>query len=273
MNTKYLRIIILSILLMQVPNMTYAAPVGNIAEPKALRSLFITKDKARPPIGITIGEETDFSFDRKVEDHGFHGDSEYDFVGGKVGVIFFDLFTIYGIVGRALCKEYYSDEGMTAEADSEPATAWAVGGKAILYEFPVKMEQVKDCVVRFGVDGRYRSADFDINRVAINGQWYYLPDTGVANVKLKIEDWQAAGEVSVQVGPFIPYCGIKYSDFRSDTHVKVFDVTYDDDSVEPESRWGFFVGADIVMFKSVSLNIEGRFFDETALSLGCTMRL
>lgn len=253
--------------------MAHAAPVGNITDSSSLKSAFITKDKTRPPIGITAGEETDFIYDRKVEDYGYEGDSEYTFVGTKIGAVFFDLLTIYGIVGRASCKNYYTDEGMTAQAKSEPATAWGVGCRATIYELPVKLEQVKDCVVRFGVDGRYRSADFDIDRVAINGQWYYLPDTGMAEVKLKINDWQAAGAVSVQVGPFIPYCGLKYSDFNADVRVTVLGVTYDDDSIQPANNLGFFVGADIVMLEYLSLNIEGRFNDETALTLGCTLRI
>jgi len=82
-----------------------------------------------------------------------------------------------------------------------------------------------------------------------------------------------AGAVSVQIGPFIPYCGLKYSDFNADVRVTVLGVTYDDDSIQPANNLGFFVGADIIVLEYLSLNIEGRFNDETALSLGCTFRL
>jgi hypothetical protein len=58
--------------------MAYAAPVGNIADSAVLKSAFITQGKARPSIGITAGEETDFIFDRQVEDYGYQDDSKYD---------------------------------------------------------------------------------------------------------------------------------------------------------------------------------------------------
>jgi hypothetical protein len=268
-----IRIIAIVVTIVSACRLSYGAPVGNIADPAMLKSAVIPRNEDRPVLSTTVGEETDLAFDRKVENYGYEGDSEYEFVGGKMSAVFFDKVTVYGIVGNARCKEYYEDMGITAQADSEPAIAWGVGGKVILYELPVKMEQIKDCVVRFGVDGRYRSTDFDIDRVAINGQWYYLPDTGVANVTMKLDEWQAAGEVSVQIGRFVPYCGIKYSDFNADVKVTVLGTTYDDDSIRPENKLGFFVGADIIMFESLSFNVEGRFIDETALSLGCTLRL
>jgi len=105
------------------------------------------------------------------------------------------------------------------------------------------------------------------------------PDTGTTatfesageeyqwNAKATVQEWQIAPYVAKKLGNFIPYLGVKYSDQR---------INYKDEDMKMKMKatdnFGVFLGTDYKIGKNFSLNIEGRFIDETAMSVGATYR-
>lgn len=248
-------------------SIAYAAPVGNIAKPAMLKSAVLSKDVGSD-IGV-IGEgEFDFVSDMKLKDS--DSEDKYRFLGSKIDLVFTDKIIVYGLLGGAYYETKYDDEGSEIKIETKNDLAWGIGATAILYE--TKLEQFGSPILRFGVDGRYRSSELDVDKVVIDGTEYKIPSGSVTGMSLEYKDWQIAGEVSSQWGRFIPYVGVKYSDMDAKASITVSGTTYTDDDFELKHKVGAFVGTDILVLDSVSLNVEGRFINEEALTLGCAVR-
>ncbi len=89
--------------------------------------------------------------------------------------------------------------------------------------------------------------------------------------KMKIKEWHVAPYVAKKFDNLIPYLGIKYSDLR----IKNEFSTSSNDTEEKrkaEDNFGIFVGTDYKIDDDWKLNIEGRFLDETAMSLGASCK-
>lgn len=87
------------------------------------------------------------------------------------------------------------------------------------------------------------------------------------NGKATVQEWQIAPYVAKKLGNFIPYFGVKYSDQRlqyKDEDVKM--------KIKAADNFGVFLGTDFKLGDKLSLNLEGRFIDETAMSVGATYK-
>jgi hypothetical protein len=246
----------------------YAAPVGNIAAPAMLKSEFLSKNEDNPQIGFVAGGEFDITRDRKIKDD--VGKTSYNFYGSKLGIIFADRAMVYGLLGGANSEWKYRDEGSDVKIKTKTDFAWGVGATVILYE--KDLEIFDNTKLRFGVDGRYRQSKLDVDKVIIDGVTHKVPSGDVSSLELEYQDWQVAGAVSFQGKLITPYVGVKYSDMKAKGKATVAGVTYESDSTRARKKFGVFVGGDIVMLDFVSLNVEGRFIDEEALTLGCMVR-
>jgi len=102
-----------------------------------------------------------------------------------------------------------------------------------------------------GTTGTYASAEEEMN-------W---------NAKATVQEWQIAPYVAKKLGNFIPYFGVKYSDQRM--QYKEEDMKL---KLKAADNFGLFLGTDYKIGKNFSLNIEGRFIDETAMSLAATYK-
>lgn len=244
----------------------YAAPVGNIAMPKVLKKGLIIKGEENR-FGIVLEPEVDYIFDRHLKDQ--KDDTEYKFLGGKAGVVVGDRAFLYGICGFADAewKLKVSSNEVKWETDSD--LAWGAGGTLIIY--------AKEIVVRekglftIGVDGRFRRSELDVDTVVLDGKTYPLSGPYVTSTKFKCDEWQVAVELTYQADRFIPYAGIKYSDVSGETAATISGKKYDKD-LGADDNVGIFAGCDILIADSMSVYVEGRFVDETALSAGATIR-
>jgi opacity protein-like surface antigen len=92
-------------------------------------------------------------------------------------------------------------------------------------------------------------------------------DSGVGDKKATIQEWHVAPYVAYRLDNFTPYLGLKYSDIRFEGTVGGYTSKYKaDDNV------GVFVGTDYEIGENLTLNLEGRFVDETALSFAATYK-
>jgi opacity protein-like surface antigen len=247
----------------------YAAPVGNIATPATLQKGIIYQDKDAQ-FAVVAGGEIDLIFDRKLKLVGSDYDvssikSKSNAYGGKVGILIMDRFMPYTVLGAAKHKIKVSDAGESVSLETKDDFIWAIGGTAMLYE--TKLEGMGNGTLRIGVDGRYRQFDTNIKKITVDGGTFKIDD----KVEYKSQEWQVALALSYQIEQIIPYVGVKYSDVRTELKEKVTGDAYKV-KLKAKNNVGIFVGGDIAVNDSFTANIEGRFIDETALSLGATVR-
>ena len=246
----------------------YAAPVGNIATPSTLRKGIIYQDKDAQ-FAVVAGSEVDLTWDQKLK----HQDkkTEYYFYGGKIGVLIMDRFMPYAILGGAEAKKQVFRIGANkVEWDTKYDFVWGVGGTAMLYE--TKIEGMGNGTLRIGVDGRYRQSHLKVDKVKLNDlDAVKTSDSTVSNTKYHLDQWQVALAASYQMEQFIPYIGGKYSDASGDAKTTISTTEYKI-NFKNKNKIGMFVGGDFLVNDSFTANAEGRFFDETALSLGATLR-
>jgi hypothetical protein len=243
----------------------YAAPVGNIATPSILRKGIIYQDKDAQ-FAVVAGGEIDLTFDRKIKHES--DDVEFNFYGGKIGILIMDRFMPYTVLGAGKAEQKFTELGTSWKLETKHDFVWSIGGTAMLYE--TKAGEMGDGIFRIGVDGRYRKIDLDLDKLTVGGTTYKLSDFGVSG-DCDMKEWQVALGLSYQIQQFIPYVGVKYSDLRGKLALK---TPTDEASgkFRADKKVGFFVGGDLAINDTVSANIEGRFIDETAMSFGLLCR-
>ncbi len=244
----------------------YAAPVGNIATPSILRKGIIYQDKDAQ-FAVVAGGEIDLTFDRKIKHES--DDVEFNFYGGKIGILIMDRFMPYTVLGAGKAEQKFTELGTSWKLETKHDFVWSIGGTAMLYE--TKPGEMGDGIFRIGVDGRYRKADLDLDKLTVGGTSYTKSDLGFKKFCFDMKEWQVALGLSYQIQQLIPYIGVKYSDLRGDFIAK---TTTDEveGKFKSDNNIGIFVGGDIAINDTFSANIEGRFIDETAMSFGLLCR-
>ncbi len=146
------------------------------------------------------------------------------------------------------------------------------GKSAFAYGFGAKGKYELDNDWIFGLDVQYLRHKNDY--AGINSWEDSDGDSGVESFKgdVTFQEWHVAPYIAKKLGNFVPYLGVKYSDLRTK-----FKVTWEDEEVqtwkiEADDNIGVFLGTDYKVNDIWSLNLEGRFIDETAMSFGTTYR-
>jgi len=120
-----------------------------------------------------------------------------------------------------------------------------------------------------GYGGRillHRDAENGINCIlGLHHISVHPTDTRVNDVKYEaiMDEWQASLLLSKRISSLTPYIAGKFS--------KIFLIRKVNDVrewVTPENEWGLIVGSDVDINENVRFNVEGRFFDEEALTAG-----
>jgi opacity protein-like surface antigen len=93
---------------------------------------------------------------------------------------------------------------------------------------------------------------------------------GTVEGKATFQEWHVAPYVGWKIQNVTPYLGLKYSDVR----VKVKPEGDGGEWVKfkADDKVGVFGGISYEVIKNLKLNLEGRFIDETALSLSLTYK-
>jgi opacity protein-like surface antigen len=233
-----------------VSGLVYASPVGNPARPLL----------ANEEMPFSIGADLDFVFNRELDASG--EDLEIDQLNMYAARLSYTLekrAEFYCLLGAAngVWKESYA--GANLKYETETAFAWGIGATVYLYEF--------ENGIQLGLDGSYRSSEPDVDSITLNGIRYSIPSGGVSDVNIEYGEWQVALGISKQIDKFVPYGGIKYSDVKTSLEATISGTTYSSDDVSSDMIFGIFLGCDYVVHDNISLGIEGRFIDETALNV------
>lgn len=224
------------------------------------------------------------------ETYPFSGDSINDvkmrsnrfFLKGSAGVHpNLDFYVKLG-VSDLTWKQKYLSPGVSAERDKidgDHGFAWGIGAKAKIYETSGGLRFMADAqYMRYKVDGDYRVNGTDLKEVIMDSD-PSITDP-VYNTKTTLQEWQIALYVNKTFGQFSPYAGMKYSDAILNNELNIsftdsigflskkFETKY-----RADKNIGIFIGADIhIISKKLSMNIEGRFIDETAVTVGMNYR-
>lgn len=86
-------------------------------------------------------------------------------------------------------------------------------------------------------------------------------------------EWQISALIAKDMARFMPYLGIKYSDFEIDG--KWYDssaAATTTSKIKEDDNVGVFLGTDYKISEACSLNLEGRFIDERAVSAGISWK-
>ncbi len=225
-----------------------AAPAGNPADPVLLNGTYPIKAEAM----------VDFLFDRDFDLSGDNAVIKGQWYFGKVSIKLVEKIDIYGLIGTAdLEIDEWTVNDYTLETD--PAVAWGSGFKLLLYE----TEKYGDGILRVSLGGDYRDYAPGVETVKKSG----ADVSGVIKREFRYREWQGSLGVSYSLPQFTPYLGVKYSDceckLEIDDHGTIHTTRANSKDIV-----GIFLGCDYQWKENISLNLEGRFIDETALNAG-----
>ncbi|MDD5005060.1 MAG: hypothetical protein PHS93_00970 [Candidatus Omnitrophica bacterium] len=230
----------------------YAAPVDVPTKIQGLEGNILKNKESG--IGLSIVEEADFLSERKLDitDSEDIAEVKGQFYTTKIILTVIDKFDFYGIFGKAENLEYEDN------IKPKDKLTWGVGLSAPIYEW-------KNHGIKLFADGKYRT----VNNIDYTSN-YELPiphHHGINHTLPKFlvdwQEWQVALGLAKHFGHFMPYLGVKYSDFRESSEVS---SSYSDSIV------GIFVGCAVTPMKAFSIDLQGRFIDERALTIKATYK-
>ncbi len=135
--------------------------------------------------------------------------------------------------------------------------------------------------MRYKVDGDFKVDGKDFDQATLDVLRPLDPNaTFSSDSETEIQEWQVALYVNQTFGQFSPYAGIKYSDFKADFELEGsgqfsgLPLSYKGEGkAKADKNFGVFLGTDIYLIPNqLSINIEGRFIDETSGTFGLTYK-
>lgn len=262
---KYL---LAALLVLGLGTAVYAAPVGLTSEADVTEGELWADNN----IGVSAGFIFDSVSSRKIDVDS--GEFEMAVTAGRIGLSVIDRFNLYIDIGQAGDMELdFTDKGELIQVKYEDETLWGVGLNALIYRWDNGLE--------VGAGASYRTADMNMEEVIIAGVIHERNGSQVSAVTDgELEEIQAAVELAWRTDYFIPYVGVKYSDIEVDAKFTVDAQERLAVGKNSSQNVGAFVGLtitpkiDVLEDKSerISINIEARFIDEEAISVGASYK-
>lgn len=168
---------------------------------------------------------------------------------------------VYGILGG-------SKMGIDDSMYLPRRFAWGAGAKAIIFQTRK---------FKLSADLKYFYTNQKPGYFLIENN----PATLLTDFSLRYREWQAALAASVRFGDFYPYLGVTYLQAKIDpSHsIGVIDVPnfemsfeFDSHSAINQDKWGGVAGLTVVSAKAVSLSVEARFINQTAVNISAELR-
>ncbi len=235
------------------------------------------------PIAIGFGATGDFVLDRSLEGTDLStdtGDLEAMWYGGNfyfdpIDRVHLNLFV--GVANIQVGGLSISNNTTTkVEIESETNLAGGSSGKVDIIEFAVFPDLP---LMQLFVSGGYRYANLDADSASRLGNRTLNLDTN-----FELHEWQAGGGVSQRINwsglGWVIYVGGNYSDLdlnvSGDTKYPIgggSTETVQTGHLESEEVVGVFCGLQILGWEDrLSVTVEGRFIDETAVSVNGRLR-
>jgi len=195
----------------------------------------------------------------------FRIDRGYNVVG-KVSYGIFNSMDIYVKLGVA----NYDFKGDVFVEDTRKIDEKLSARNAFLYGGGFKLAyELKDNWI-IACDGQYLASSHELDFRATN---LFTEAVSIAKyADCRLQEWQVAPYLAKKIADFTPYLGVRYSDFRMCQKNPDSLLRWDNLVFGADRNIGVFTGMDWDLGKSFKLNVEGRFIDETALSIGAAYR-
>ncbi len=254
------KLIVLSLItLLCLPLAVYAASIGG-AE---------TQGKGK----FAIGLDQEFVFSRDMKLDKISGDTAAALAakGITTGRIKLDksLRTMYKVSYGLLDNlDFYVRLGF---ADSKTEVNYTQAGNNYKGIYDSDIGFAYGC----GLKGTYSLDNWlvgvDLQYLRSRQDWTPADDFEGEGDKITIQEWQVSPYVGYKIGNFVPYLGVKYSDLRMKAEWGG-DDSGEWEKAKADDNFGTFLGLDYKPSDNWTLNIEGRFIDETAMSVGATYK-
>mgnify|MGYP001605649127 FL=1 len=239
-----------------VPFVSYAASIGG-AE---------TQGKGKAAIGLDneyiFGKDWKFKSATLLPANGTIKDIETEkgyYAGMKAAYGLLDNLDIYVRAGasdyRVKCQVFTgSTPGDKLNYDTDTDFTYGFGLKGA---YALKNDWLAGC------DLQYRRSKHEAKgkETAVSG----AEDTTTYK-SFVIQEWHVAPYIAKKLGDFVPYLGVRYSDAKLEIKNPV--ASWGELKAEADDNVGMFLGTDYKISEACSLNIEGRFIDERAVSAG-----
>lgn len=181
---------------------------------------------------------------------------------GKVSYGLFDSLDVYIKLGVA----DYNLKGDVYVGDTKHVDENLSSGDSFLYGAGFKWAKELKQGWIIGCDAQYLTSDQKLDFSATN-----VISGAVVSAKYtdcRIQEWHVAPYIAKKIANFTPYIGVRYSDLRLDQSNPNDPNRWNDLVFKADYNVGVFTGMDWKLGKNFKLNVEGRFVDETALSVG-----
>jgi hypothetical protein len=210
--------------------------------------------------------ESNFIFESEISpadsSHKQTEEGEWYLVKGTANIT--DHLDLYARVGVSHLK--HKNKNLDIDEEMDFAMAFGGGAKIQLYEYsPWGFKLI--------LDSQYYCTFPDIQSVKIGSTTH----SGGIQISYKEHNIQTALLTQLKTGPILPYLGVTFSYRNIDNEVTVNNVKYNL-SCENKNKVGMTVGLDFPFsFEEIAsgtgiLSVEGRFIDETGLSIALTNR-
>lgn len=261
-------------------HISFAGTVGNTATVEDPKGAGVFSLKKTRNFAIKTGADMEFVLDRDIKASAA-ADSEItsaQWYMGKISCVLFNRVEPYVKFGMAHMKVKWNEDGKNVKVESNNGFAWSLGGKVLVWDF----ERPN---LRLVADGFYRVAELDMQKGSQDGAIVEMDRGGSA---FFMREWQisliAATDIDVStmssgsdflgVTRIVPYAGVKYSDISGRLRTIWTSGNYNNPGqIRSDRKFGLVAGCDFVGPNSVSLNLEGRFIDETAITAGLQVLL
>lgn len=256
------KLIVLALaLILCIPVVSYAASIGGV-ETQGKGKIALSMDseyvfgrdwKAKSVTNLNAGE----SIDDMETDEAWYG-------GARLIYGLLDNLDVYARIGASDYK--VNDKHFTSGAESatdkfntDTGLAYGIGMKGT---YNINENLLLGCDLQYS-RSKHEARD---NYSAVSGT-----ELSTKYKSFIVQEWHVAPYVGYKAGNFLPYLGVRYSDARLEI-TEPGNTDFGEFKTEADDNFGVFVGTDYKIGENLSLNVEGRFVDETAMSVGVTYK-
>ncbi len=181
---------------------------------------------------------------------------------GAIKLVISDRVEIYSMLGTMSAKISQKPyDGIKIHYKANPHFAWSIGGRTILAYWGN---------TQLGMNAGYLRYQPHLNQIKVNGSTY-----SSSGAELQYWEWQVGAGVSHRIGMLVPYVGGYYAQSEAD-----FLYLNSLKSIIPGRHFllkssknpGVAVGCGFAPNRGFTVNVEGRFINQTALSASAEIK-
>ncbi|MGE5308405.1 MAG: hypothetical protein ACM3OC_04925 [Deltaproteobacteria bacterium] len=223
-----------------------------------------------PPIQFSISGQGEFldKLKLKSDTGGDSNELESQFYGGKATatINLLGAWDLYGFGGWVHDPKLKNSQfgSNSVRFNFKDGAYYGGGANYLIYRFPEYYG------LGLFVDGKYRQiTDLKTDTLEVNG----VETTAFSdNKKTKWHDWQVAVGAAAKIYYIVPFAGAVYSETKLKTDVSAGGNTFALSGSKNKDPVGGFAGLSIVPNDFVSIDLQGRFIDETGASASVNLK-